>query len=157
MRKGTLTATTIALVFAGTLFTAPANAATGPGEMAHSLRVVPAAWCTTKTSFWIVGDADDVGHMPTLGTSKTCELASGLKNNGVYWLQFALNKCYSKSLVLDGDFGPATRTALQQVQTSHGLVADGVYGTQTRAAMRFATSYPFACVRAHQISGSVAY
>lgn len=64
-----------------------------------------------------------------------CYLESGNNNIAVQDLQESLNQCHGKSLTLDGIFGPATYTAVLQVQTSLGITADGVYGPQTRNAM----------------------
>jgi N-acetyl-anhydromuramyl-L-alanine amidase AmpD len=40
--------------------------------------------------------------------------------------------------VLDGDFGPNTRYALQQFQMDQGLKVDGIWGPKTEAALRAA-------------------
>ena len=36
---------------------------------------------------------------------------------------------------VDGDYGTATKTAIEQFQTSQNLTADGLFGTATRAAL----------------------
>lgn len=160
MRKSIASAVIGLLVVAGVVVGGPANAFSGAPTSPAILSVgtagiVPAAWCTSDTRFRLNGYTHEWGRMPTLGTSKSCELSSGLKNGAVYSLQSTLNRCYGKKLTQDSDFGPATRTALQQVQAALGLVADGVYGVNTRAAMSFTTSLPLACVKANQISNTV--
>lgn len=59
----------------------------------------------------------------------------------VRWLQDALNKVYldprrMDPLLLDGNFGRRTRTALWQYQASAGLVSDGIYGPRTDAQLQ---------------------
>lgn len=40
--------------------------------------------------------------------------------------------------VLDGEFGPNTRSALQEFQADQGLTPDGIWGPKTESAMRYA-------------------
>lgn len=54
----------------------------------------------------------------------------------VRWLQNALNEVLGTHLAVDGDAGPATRSAVRSFQSSHGLTADGVAGPRTLAALR---------------------
>ncbi|MFJ5219247.1 peptidoglycan-binding protein [Streptomyces sp. NPDC088354] len=68
------------------------------------------------------------------GSSK-CFLEQGDNSEAVRALQYSMNRCYGKSLSLDGDFGPATRTALLSVQKTIGAAQDGGYGTETRGKM----------------------
>lgn len=63
-------------------------------------------------------------------TSKTVTTVKlGSKGDVVKSLQAALG------LSADGDFGPATQTALKKWQTENGLTADGVAGPKTLAAL----------------------
>ncbi|MEV7343928.1 peptidoglycan-binding domain-containing protein [Streptomyces sp. NPDC093544] len=66
-----------------------------------------------------------------------CYLKYGSSNSGVSALQFTLNKCYGAGLVVDGDYGPATRSAVVTVQIRLGVSADGEYGPETRNAMKW--------------------
>src|SRR5262245_58248653 len=46
----------------------------------------------------------------TSSGSSTCFLEQGDNSEAVRALQYSMNRCYGKSLTLDGDFGPATRS-----------------------------------------------
>lgn len=63
-------------------------------------------------------------------------LRKGASGESVKQLQKLLN-LFNKnsSLVIDGDFGPATLTAVKQFQKSAGLIADGVVGPKTWGAL----------------------
>ncbi|HVQ90780.1 MAG TPA: peptidoglycan-binding domain-containing protein [Mycobacteriales bacterium] len=67
--------------------------------------------------------------------SPNCQMGQGAVSNAVRELQFTLNQCYQKNLATDGNFGPATRSALISVQRAAGASADGVYGPQTARAI----------------------
>ncbi|KFG71708.1 hypothetical protein FM21_12995 [Streptomyces mutabilis] len=71
----------------------------------------------------------------TGATSRTCYLNRGDNNQGVRQLQTTLNECYGRNLVEDGDFGPATETALRYAQDRAGTTVDGSYGPNTRKAI----------------------
>lgn len=58
----------------------------------------------------------------------------GTHGAAVQALQGDLN-AQGVSVVVDGSFGPATRTAVKAFQTAHGLQADGIVGAQTWAAL----------------------
>jgi peptidoglycan hydrolase-like protein with peptidoglycan-binding domain len=42
-----------------------------------------------------------------------------------------LLRAHGKNVAVDGIFGPATETAVRQVQTTGGVAADGIVGPQT--------------------------
>ncbi|MEN3361576.1 MAG: hypothetical protein V7637_5558 [Mycobacteriales bacterium] len=67
--------------------------------------------------------------------SPNCEMGQGAVSNAVAELQSTLNQCYHKSLSVDRNFGPLTRSTLIAVQRSLGISADGIYGPQTARAM----------------------
>ena len=62
-------------------------------------------------------------------------LREGDKGSSVRTLQTMLNS-HGAGLLVDGDFGPKTRAAVINFQSSHGLTVDGVAGPQTAAALR---------------------
>ena len=66
-----------------------------------------------------------------------CTLNQGTINNSVRALQQAMNQCHGKNLSVDGNFGPATRSALRSVQSAVGTSADGIFGPDTRNKMSF--------------------
>jgi murein L,D-transpeptidase YcbB/YkuD len=76
-----------------------------------------------------------------------CVMARGAKSSAVWVLQQNLNHCYQSGLAEDGDFGPATRAAVVNVQRKYGISADGIYGPKTRDVMTWYTSA--GCLRFH--------
>jgi peptidoglycan hydrolase-like protein with peptidoglycan-binding domain len=78
--------------------------------------------------------------VPTVGNNTwqpACQLASGNDSSAVEVLQLTLNSCYGAALTNDGDFGPATRAAVEAMQADIGVSVDGIYGPNTRTAMKF--------------------
>jgi peptidoglycan hydrolase-like protein with peptidoglycan-binding domain len=61
-------------------------------------------------------------------------LAQGTAGICVTKLQQLLNT-FGAGLAVDGDFGPATTTAVKNFQTSKGLTADGIVGPATKNAL----------------------
>lgn len=57
--------------------------------------------------------------------------------NTTKWLQGSLNVLLSPSpsLAVDGQYGPKTRAAVEQLQTKLGLTVDGLAGKLTQAAI----------------------
>lgn len=57
--------------------------------------------------------------------------------NTTKWLQASLNSVLALSppLVVDGSYGPKTKAAVQQFQTTYKLSVDGIAGTITQAAI----------------------
>jgi peptidoglycan hydrolase-like protein with peptidoglycan-binding domain len=68
--------------------------------------------------------------------SSSCpsNLVRGTRNGCVTELQNILNR-YGAGLVVDGDFGGGTQTAVRNFQSSHGLSVDGEVGPQTKTAL----------------------
>ena len=57
--------------------------------------------------------------------------------NTTKWLQASLNSVLSLNppLAVDGQYGPLTKAAVQQFQTTYKLTVDGIAGTITQAAL----------------------
>ena len=49
----------------------------------------------------------------------------------VRWIQTSMNKLTGSGLVVDGRYGPATKTVVSEFQLKHGLVVDGWAGNST--------------------------
>lgn len=58
-------------------------------------------------------------------------LRKGSKGESVELLQSLLNLKIDANLIVDSDFGPATKEAVINFQMSHGLKADGIVGPKT--------------------------
>ncbi|MFL6125131.1 GH25 family lysozyme [Actinophytocola sp.] len=61
-------------------------------------------------------------------------LRQGQTGRQVTTVQYLLN-AHGATMDVDGDFGPATRTAVVSFQTSHGLETDGIVGPATWSAL----------------------
>jgi peptidoglycan hydrolase-like protein with peptidoglycan-binding domain len=74
-------------------------------------------------------------------TSSKCpsDITEGEDNGCVTELQDLLNK-NGASLTVDGDFGPATLSAVESYQSSHGLSVDGIVGPMTKDELDGTTS-----------------
>jgi peptidoglycan hydrolase-like protein with peptidoglycan-binding domain len=71
---------------------------------------------------------------PDVGTA-TATLRQGMEGPAVEQLQTRLNEVAGANLKVDGDFGPATRRAVEDFQSRAGIDSDGVAGPETRQAM----------------------
>ncbi|GAA0251849.1 hypothetical protein GCM10010492_60350 [Saccharothrix mutabilis subsp. mutabilis] len=100
------------------------------GSASASAEDVSAAALPTCTHKWDYQPA-------TANRSKRCVLGQGNYGNAVLALQQSLKYCYGKNIAVDKDFGPATRTALIQVQRAVGADPDGVYGPETNRKMKW--------------------
>lgn len=63
-------------------------------------------------------------------------LKVGSRGESVKKLQSALNACNNAGLIVDGDFGKATRAAVLTFQKNHGLTPDGIYGPATAKKLK---------------------
>ncbi|WP_194892037.1 peptidoglycan-binding domain-containing protein [Catenulispora pinisilvae] len=76
-------------------------------------------------------------------TSSQCpaDISDGQKSGCVTELQELLNKNGAR-IAVDGDFGPATLTAVKNYQSGHGLSVDGIVGPATKAALEGGSTPP---------------
>jgi hypothetical protein len=107
--------------------------------------------CASTHRYWNISGTTyaDVPSI-TSGGSTSCVLGLGNQGVAVSALQRSIKWCYNSSIVIDGDYGPATKSAVTAIQKSLGLTQDGVYGPQTRSKMLFifisqSTGSGFAC------------
>jgi hypothetical protein len=66
----------------------------------------------------------------------TAQLAFGDKGTEVEQLQRALAAAGYQVGTIDGDYGPATKAAVQELQQDEGLKVDGIAGPETLDALR---------------------
>ncbi|MET7949656.1 peptidoglycan-binding domain-containing protein [Micromonospora sp. NPDC005324] len=144
-----------ALPFLVGVAAAPASAA----DPAPLFGAAASSSCTGTTKIYL---GDRLFTMPTVGNGTNnlnCVLSRGNQSGAVSNLQRHLNACYwsgssagghrnvfGTALVVDGNFGGNTASALAAAQRSHSIADDGVYGPQTRRTLLFVTDTSV-CVR----------
>jgi N-acetyl-anhydromuramyl-L-alanine amidase AmpD len=89
----------------------------------------------------LVGGTNDPGT-PQLDFSSYSTLRTDATGAQVSALQYLLNANGFDAGTVDGDFGPATESAVRSFQTSRGLDADGIVGPQTWTALLSAGTRP---------------
>ncbi|MFT7557379.1 MAG: peptidoglycan hydrolase-like protein with peptidoglycan-binding domain [Planctomycetota bacterium] len=82
-----------------------------------------------------LGATTSAMQMQSSGFDYTSMQKHGSSGQSVMNLQSALNFCGYGNLVVDGEFGAGTASAVRAMQSSKGLVADGVVGPATGAAL----------------------
>lgn len=71
----------------------------------------------------------------TTGMPECGLMAMGTVGTCVVSLQYWLDRFEGSGLVLDGDFGAATQSAVMDYEENHGLAVDGIVGPAVRAAI----------------------
>ena len=71
-------------------------------------------------------------------------LRSGAQGEAVWQLQERLQALGYLTGSVDGQFGPATKEAVQLFQRQHGLTADGIVGEDTRELLYSDSAQPYA-------------
>jgi peptidoglycan hydrolase-like protein with peptidoglycan-binding domain len=62
-------------------------------------------------------------------------ISEGSKGEDVEWAQYLLVRFDLSDNQIDGDFGPVTKTAVEQFQSFKNLTVDGIVGPNTWAAL----------------------
>jgi peptidoglycan hydrolase-like protein with peptidoglycan-binding domain len=124
MKRVFATAAVAAALVTGGIATTTASAATSVG------------WCDGVKAVQVSSKGDYVRQPYHKGTgSRNCTLAQGAEGSAVVVLQTSLKSCnFARDLDIDGDFGPATRDAVEYAQSRRGTAADGIYGPNSRRA-----------------------
>jgi zinc D-Ala-D-Ala carboxypeptidase len=89
------------------------------------------------------GNVMQVTIDPSLPTAAPV-LRSGSQGDEVVALQERLKELGYLSGEADGQFGPATKEAVQRFQSQHGLSADGIVGEETREILYSDSAEPYA-------------
>lgn len=107
-----------------------------------SLGTAAPAFAATPTcnTVQVIFDANGPGsvagwRLPAFNQSTSCVMRSGASGPRVEALQRSLRVCHGQGIVVDGSFGPATRSALINAQRASGVNPDGVYGPNTFRAI----------------------
>lgn len=104
-------------------------------------------WCNRTAQ--VYGTDGHLIHIPSVGAtaaSTHCLMGEGSVGDHVGNLQASLATCYGANLRDDEVFGPLTKRALEQAQTTERITSDGVYGPETRNRLKWIP----ACKRARQ-------
>lgn len=99
------------------------------GAPMYSPTLIP-EWGTQWFIYQYQGDATGwPGFTRTVDANRFRTFGEGAKGNHVAWTQQRL------AITSDGVYGPATKAAVQALQTKHGLAADGIVGPATFAPL----------------------
>ncbi|AQU67912.1 peptidoglycan-binding domain-containing protein [Streptomyces niveus] len=98
--------------------------------------------CTRQIQMKPVAEYSYYMMIPKSSSTVKCLLKEGNKNSGVVALQTALKFCYGADIVVDGDYGSRTASALHRVQMIYlfpeqSELWDGVYGPATANSIKF--------------------
>lgn len=80
-------------------------------------------------------ESNNKKEIPTLASAAP-NLKKGSKGTQVKYLQQDLNYVMDSGLVVDGDFGTKTDTALRAFQKKYSLAVDGIYGSKSKSKMK---------------------
>ncbi|MGW2377522.1 NlpC/P60 family protein [Kitasatospora sp. NPDC001683] len=108
-------------------------------QAAHTLTADGIVGPATKSAL----DAAAAAASGTVDLRTQCgTLQTGASGPCVSTLQTMLNTFNAGRLTADGQFGPATDTAVRNFQAAHALTIDGVVGTGTKNALYTSTPTP---------------
>ncbi|MET8330489.1 glycoside hydrolase domain-containing protein [Streptomyces sp. NPDC005181] len=111
-------------------FTGTVDGAFGPGT-ASAVQSFQSA-----KSLPVTGTVDSHTWTALLSAGTRPTLQSGSTGVDVKRLQRALIAARGQTLAIDGDFGPATTSAVKVYQTAQGLTSDGIVGNATWTALQ---------------------
>jgi hypothetical protein len=99
------------------------------------------SWSDASWEWWHILYKPGVwnGSSAVSGGGGSVVLQVGSMGPAVVSLQQALDQ-NGESITADGDFGPATRAAVEDFQQKHGLTADGIAGPETLRALNLPTT-----------------
>ena len=112
-------------------------------------------WQQASTSGWkgiSIGAGSLTGVTPTASTPI---LKLGSLGDLVVWAQEHLATA-GYTIPIDGDYGPATQTAVESFQTAHGLTVDGIMGPATWTALLRYAPAPVSWTHAGAVVASAA-
>ncbi|MFG2843013.1 peptidoglycan-binding protein [Kitasatospora sp. NPDC048296] len=108
-------------------------------QASHALSVDGIVGPATKSAL----DTAAAAASGTVDLRTQCgDLQTGAGGACVSTLQTMLNSFNAGRLTVDGQFGPATDTAVRNFQASHALAIDGVVGTAVKNALYTSTPTP---------------
>ncbi|MET8629562.1 peptidoglycan-binding protein [Kitasatospora sp. NPDC004669] len=108
-------------------------------QASHALTADGIVGPATKTAL----DTAAAAASGTVDLRTQCgDLQTGATGPCVTTLQTMLNTFNAGRLTVDGQFGPATDTAVRTFQASHALTIDGIVGTGTKNALYASTPNP---------------
>ncbi|MFF2149606.1 peptidoglycan-binding protein, partial [Kitasatospora sp. NPDC058190] len=108
-------------------------------QTSHSLTADGIVGPATKSAL----DAAAGSASGTVDLRTQCgDLQTGASGACVSTLQTMLNTFHAGRLTVDGQFGPATDTAVRDFQAAHALTIDGIAGTAVKNALYTATPTP---------------
>ncbi|MEU4587387.1 peptidoglycan-binding protein [Kitasatospora aureofaciens] len=108
-------------------------------QASHSLTADGIVGPATKSAL----DAAAAAASATVDLRTQCgDLQTGAGGACVSTLQTMLNTFHAGRLTVDGQFGPATDTAVRNFQAAHTLTIDGIAGTAVKNALYTSTPAP---------------
>lgn len=93
----------------------------------------------TEVGLSATGAIDSLTWTALLSAGSQPALQNGSSGADVSRLQRSLTAALGQSVVIDGDFGPATEEAVRSYQTSRNLTVDGIVGAETWGALQAGT------------------
>ncbi|MFI1418358.1 peptidoglycan-binding protein [Streptomyces sp. NPDC020731] len=135
MKKKSTPRSSAVLTVAAVVLSALGSGLAGASAATAATAASSAGWCNGKTYDTFPSGAK--GYVPTYNGKWNCTMSRGASGEHVEVLQRTLKDCYNQRITVDGQFGPATETALRYAQNMTdpmypaNIEGDGVYGPIT--------------------------